>query len=59
MHEFTTFHKYIGRENLYWTYDVGPYSESVQRGLEIKDLRDLEDLTIHDVKPTRSSLFIS
>ena len=23
----------------------------VQRGLEMKDLRDLKDLTIHDVKP--------
>ena len=59
MHEFTTFHKLIEREILYGTYDVGPYSESVQRGLEMKDLRNLKDLTIHDVKPTRSSLFIS
>ena len=25
--------------------------EGVQRGLEMKDLRDLNDLTIHGVKP--------
>ena len=25
-------------------------SEGVQRGLEMKDLRDLKDLTIHDVR---------
>ena len=30
------------------THDVG---EGVQRGLEMKELRDLEDWTIHDVQP--------
>ena len=38
------------RENLYLTDDVGPYTEGVQRGLELKDLRDLKDLTMHDVQ---------
>jgi len=31
--------------------DVGPYTQGVQRGLEMEDLRDLNDLTIHDVQP--------
>ena len=35
------------RGNLYWTDHVGPY----QRGFKWKDLRDLTDLTLHDVKP--------
>ena len=37
--------------NLYGTYDVRPHPEGVQRGLEIKELRDLNDLTVHDVQP--------
>ena len=27
-------------ENLFWTYDVGPQTQGVQRRLEMKDLRD-------------------
>ena len=30
--------------------------QGVQRGLEMKDLRDLKDLTIHDVEPIRYEL---
>jgi len=33
------------RENIYWTYDVGPETSGVQRGLEMKDLRNVKDLT--------------
>ena len=29
----------------------GPQTAGVHRGLEMKDLRDLNDLTIRDVKP--------
>ena len=28
---------------MYRTYDVGPYTSGVQRGLEMKDLQDLKD----------------
>ena len=42
---------YLRRENPNWTYDVGPSTWGVHRGLEIKDLRELKDLTIHDVQP--------
>ena len=41
----------LPRENLYWTYDVGPFTKGVRRGLEMKDLRDLKDLVIDDVQP--------
>ena len=41
------------KENLYRIYDFGPYTEGVQRGLEMKDLRDLKHSTIHDVRPMR------
>ena len=34
------------RENLYRTSDLGPSTYSVQRGLQLKDLRDLKDLTM-------------
>jgi len=30
----------IGKENLYWTYEVGPSTQGVQKGLELKELRD-------------------
>ena len=41
------------RMRLYRTYDVGLQTDGVQRGLEMKDLRDLYDLMIHDVQPVR------
>ena len=31
--------------------EVGPSTQGILRGLGMKDLRDLNDLTIHDVKP--------
>ena len=39
--------------NLDCTYDVGPSTQGVQRGLERKDPRDLKDLTIHNVQDTQ------
>ena len=33
----------IEGENLHRTYDVRPLTQSVQRGLEMKELRDLKD----------------
>ena len=39
------------RDNLHCTYDVGTSSEGVQKVLEKKEVRDLEDLTIHDLQP--------
>ena len=37
-------------EYLYQTYDIGPLTSGVQRGLEMKDLR-YQDMTIHEVHP--------
>ena len=39
------------RDYLYQTYDVGPETQRVQRGLEMKDLQDLKHLTMDDEKP--------
>jgi len=45
-------HRFTAGENLLSNYDVGPYTQGVQRGLEIKHTWDLKYLTIHDVKTT-------
>ena len=35
----------VQREDLYWTYDVGPQTQGVQRALQMKDLPNGKGLT--------------
>jgi len=39
------------RRNRCLAYDDGQETQGVQKWLEMKDVRDLKDLTIHDVQP--------